>query len=76
MSRSLAHEIYIPQRSKEDTKFKKMLMNFYSGIIPFVHVGKEVINKYVQCEVSTYDCLHGQDSTSKKIPKWLQFKTY
>ena len=36
--------------------FKKMLINFrqkgYSGIIPFMYVGKEEIPKYVQHKVS------------------------
>ena len=39
------------KRSKEYMDFKKMLINFrkkgYSGNIPFVYEGKEVIHKYM-----------------------------
>ena len=41
----------------------------YSGIIPFVYVGKEDIHKYMQYEVSV-----GRVANQRKVPKWLPFK--
>ena len=52
--------------------FKKMLINFrkkVSGIIPFVHEGKEEIHKYMQYEVRL-------SVNPRKVPKWLPFKNY
>ena len=44
--------------------FKKMLINFrkkgYSGIIPFVYVGKEEIHKFLQYEISILSVWAGQ----------------
>ena len=50
-----------------------MLKIGYSGIIPFVHVGKEEIHKYIQYEVSMTVCI-GRIANERKVPKWLPFK--
>ena len=45
----------------------------YSGIIPFVYVGKEKIHKYVWYEVSMTDYM-GRIANHIEVQKWLQFK--
>ena len=39
----------------------------YSGIIPFVCVGKEEIHKYMQYEVSMTVCM-GMTTNQRKVP--------
>ena len=51
-------------------KFKK---KGHSGIIPFVHGGKEDICKYMQYEV-TMTVHMGRIANQRKVPKWLPFK--
>ena len=46
-------------------KFEKI---GYSGIIPFVYEGKEVIHKYMQYEVSMTVCM-ARIANQRKIPK-------
>ena len=48
----------------------KFLKIGHSGIILFVHVGKEDTQKYKQYEVS-YNCLYRPDSKSKKSTKMV-----
>ena len=55
--------------------FEEMLMNFrkgYSGIIPFVYIGKEEVHKYMHYEVSAtvHVC---KRVNQRKVPKWLPF---
>ena len=56
-----------------------MLINFrktgHRGIIPFVHVGKEMIHKYMQYKVSMAVC-KGRVANERKVPKWLPLKNY
>ena len=58
--------------SENAHKFQKIA---YSDIIPFVDVGKEVIDKYMQYEVSMIVCI-GRIVNQRKVPKWLPFKNY
>ena len=53
-------------------KFQKI---GYSGIIPFVYVGKEEIHKYMQYEVSI-DVYMGRIKNQRKVPKWLPLENY
>ena len=52
-----------------------MRQNGYSGILPFVYVGKNEIHKYMQYEVSMTVCT-GRIANQRKVPKWLPFKQY
>ena len=56
-----------------------MLIHFrkkgYSGIIPFVYVGKEEIHNYMQYVVPMTVCM-GRTTNQRKVPKWLPFKNY
>ena len=54
-----------------------MLTNFRKNgyITSFVHVGKEMIHKYTQYEVSMTVCV-GNIANQRKVPKWLPFKNY
>ena len=45
----------------------------YSGIIPFVYVGKDEMRQYMQYEVSMTVYV-GRITNQRKVPKWLPFK--
>ena len=47
----------------------------YSGIIPFVHIGKKEMHKYVQFEVSITVYV-GRIANQTKVPKWLPLKNF
>ena len=59
--------------------FKKMFINFrkkgYSGIIPFVYVGKGEIQKKMQYEVSNTVYM-GRIANQRNLPKQLPFENY
>ena len=53
----------------------KSQKNSYSGINPFVYVGKKEIHKYMQYEVSK--TVHmGRIANQRKVPKWLPIRNY
>ena len=47
----------------------------YSGIIPFVYIGKEEMHKYMQYKVSMIVYM-GRLANQRKVSKWLPFKTF
>ena len=66
----------MPKTSKEyvSLKYAHKFQNIeYSGIIPFVYIGKEVIHRYMQCEVSIIVYM-ARIANQRKVSKWLPFK--